>query len=587
LIRRGIAAACLTLLVGCEAVLGVGDTPLETKRVESKGGEAGAAGGAADAGSSGEPSAGGAAAARQTDGRSAAGAVSDTAAGSLLASGGEPAAAQGGASGLAGATLWGESDSAGEAGSSGNPGDVPGATGGSAAEWPGTSTDRVFRVKHPWPRESLGLCVTFELGARREQLTTFWQHAQDLISDTWLRAADIPLSFQGECGPQAAQVQVQLTEVAPSGALDFGYPGEGRQSQVILNASTSDADVLYFIGQVLGFEHEFGRDPYAGPCHACQTSAQCVDPSRSQCLATGYCGAPKDHESIMSAPDCGGLDPTRRFSRWDALGAQRAYGRKMSGLMVGKSDLCWDVPNDSKQVGTQVIGYPCRNGENERWKWTAAPGRAFAHLGVSPQMQPLCARAPGDALPLLTANCDDDDPAQQAVLSDVQLLAEGGLCVAAVRVGEGSQLWVTECGTDNQLEHWTLIEQRIQLAGTNLCITVPDGEAAVGGALELEACDASSLLQVFAFEQGELRFYDDGGDVACFNVLGGQPLPGEMLALWNGCGYGLENEAFVARGTALLHGLCVDFVDSPPGPGARIGTAACTGAATQIWDYHF
>jgi hypothetical protein len=579
-------------LVACQAVLGLEDTVIQTPN--------------GDAGQGGEqpeevaPSHGGIRPGQggQDDGGGANGSLHDQ--GGASGSGAPPSggALETGAGGTSDTGGAGETGGASEAGGTGGTseaggmgGEIP-AEGGTASvrddDWPKHSPDRLFKVSHPWPYSLLTACVrigTSDVAAGE----AFWHRVQAIIEDNWLRAADLALIFEGACDPpESAFFQFNIGD-APGRESELGFPGGGLSRVITLGVTSSDAEVLYAFGRALGFEHEYGRDPYAGRCLACVHDRDCTQPGRPSCLGTGYCGSRSDHESIMAAPDCGGIDPHRVLTHWDVLAAQRAYGRKPAGSLLGSRNLCWNAETGVPATNLRITAWPCLRADNELWH--RQPTGDDVLLQATIATQPFCAAATGagGTRPLLTQSCATTEASQTFQFRSMKLLTLGGLCLTAKSAEAGSELWTTECDTwaHSATADWDFVADRIRLANSNLCLTVRDGTATVDGVIQLEPCDATTPRQKLMLIDSEIRFYGESGGLVCFNVAAGTGIPGERVTLWDGCGFGYENEHFMARGRVEANGRCADMLGETPLIATPIGMTTCDGDASQIWDYYW
>jgi hypothetical protein len=442
-------------------------------------------------------------------------------------------------------------------------------------------------VRHPWPFDWLTACGKIEasdVGAAK----AFWLHVQALIADNWLRAADLALIISEDCLEQYAySFRFNITD-GNGFETGLGYPGGLGMLDITLGVESSDAQVLYAFGRALGFEHEYGRDPYAGSCASCEHHRDCKQPGRTTCLDTGYCGNPAEHESIMAAPDCGGIDAGRRLTPSDVLGAQRAYGRKPAGSLLGARNLCWNAESGIPAANLRITAWPCLRADNELWARVGVEEDDTLQATIAGQ--PFCAAASGSGAirPLLTQSCSPADASKRFQFRGVKLLTMGGLCVAAKAAETGAELWTADCDTwsPSEVADWDLLGNRIRLTGSDLCITARDGAATHGQVLDLELCDAASQRQRLSLQQAEIRYADNAGRVACFNVAGGTGVPGEAITLWGGCNFGFENLKFMARGRIEADGRCAALLGDPVMT-TPIGTSTCDGSTSQIWDYYW
>lgn len=555
-----IVVASVGGLLACETLVGIDET------VVSPDAHAASGGGPHGASGSDHHLAGGNANAPASGGMGGAG--DDSSSGGGVTPGGGA-----GASGGAGAAIAGS-----DAGAAGT---------GASVDTGGETYARTFRVRHPWPLDFVPVCYVASGDVERtahEQ--AFVNRVRTLVESSWAPLIDLTFYGWAECDDPTGLV-LALSATGPM-RVGLGYPGDFAPRIVMLGTeASSDAEILYAFGRALGFEHEFGRHAYAGICSACSDDDDCAGNERKSCLPSGFCGNLADHESIMAAPDCGGIEPIRRLTAWDALGAQRAYGQKHHGALVNRAGLCLNVAQGLPAPGASLIGYPCIGVENDTWGWSSAPAAGEADwLRVTIEDHELCAEVAGvatgdQALPLVSASCSRAVQEQDVKLAAVRWRAMGNMCIAVPTADAGSRLMLSDCGS-SPFERWAMDAGHFELAGSGLCATVVGGLSVLGVPLALAPCDPHAAAQTFKLRRREIQYIDEHGVAACLNVAGGVPAPSSALVLWNGCNLGLENEAFYATGPIEIAGQCLDMLSD-----VYAGVAPCNGSTMQEWDYHW
>lgn len=565
---RSLALPLLaTLPLACQALLSIEDA----ERVRADEGCAGS-----DCASAGE-----APASARGDGGSAGGGTGEPG-----AEGGAPRAEDAGAGGAA-------VSRPAEGGASGQAGET------STGEPLTSSLQRVAKVRFPWPSRLLGVCFRDvdapdapEL-ARRLALR---RRVRELVDGTWARHSGLDFYGFQSCDETELPLQVELTAAAASRS-DVGFAGTWVPRVLTLHVAASEAEILYWFGRALGLEHEYGRSPSYEPCTPCESKAACSDAARPQCLPSGFCGEPSDHASIMSAPSCAGVESTRYFSAWDVMAIQRAYGPKHAGSLVEEGGRCLEVHGGTPAVGSVVDTFAClRSLPNNSWSFAAQPGGTSTSLRVRIGDEDRCAEAsdaPLSSAPLgvLSQPCSPERHGQGARLGPLQLRALGGTCVVAASAQTGARLHIQSCPAlashdEPALDRWQPHGDRIELAGTGLCVAAAGPTPQLGQRLELRACEADAT-QAFGLRDAEIHYLNPQGAGLCWDVLGGAPDPGAELGLWNGCGLQVENNVFYATAPLLVRDGCLEALDQPDHLSRRVGVTSCAATTAQAWDWHW
>jgi hypothetical protein len=439
-----------------------------------------------------------------------------------------------------------------------------------------TLQKRPFQVTHPWPSNAFDVCYVLEA----ETLTpsaaaTLVARVREVVETGWFRYMG-PQKFTygwSPCGDsRGGSLRLHLSDKEPSRAA-LGYPGIFETADITLSTTVSDAEISYYFGRMLGFEHEYGYERAPGGCIACGQDQDCAFANGLSCLTGGFCGYAEDHESIMAAPGCSGIEPTRRFTPWDIFGAQRSYGTKAAGALVNANGSCLNVPNSLLDDPTYLVQYPCFGVANDSWSTTNDGLRS--RLSVVMQGQTRCLEATPSGLAVSSA-CDTNEPAQNVELTNLRWRGIGGLCVSATSAQPQGAIQVAACGTNPAREHWDVHGGQFRLAATELCATV---QSSASAPLALEECDSASDRQKFQLESGWIVSQGRG----CLHVSGGLPIEGSPLGVWPYCGADIMNEKFFFTASVQLgDGGCLDLA-----PGWQIGVGNCSGASRQTWDHYW
>jgi hypothetical protein len=469
---------------------------------------------------------------------------------------------------------------------------------------PVTLFDRVFRVRYPWPNLLIRVCyrVLDDQQPNDGAKDLLVSRTRTLFESTWQRYANLQWDGWEECSDSSDPILLKLTSLQPSHS-EPGFPGIGKVREVTLNYSASDAEILYVLGRALGFEHEYGRPSASETCTRCDDNPQACSglPQRPLCLPSGFCGNPADHESIMQAPDCGGIELIRRLSPWDVAGVQRAYGRKPRQSLVTSSGYCIESP--SEQPGTAAATWWCLDADNLRTE--IRPGASpheFDGIAVTVHGESRCfAAAEPPSTAVTTEVCDRSSERQAVSFWNTRLRGMGGICVVAEQPTPGAALVTQDCeAADPLTSRFEAKHGRIRLSETDLCIGYVDQAPRPGAPLVLLPCDGSSPQQVFEFSAGLFI----AGEL-CAAIAGGVPDTERQVVLWDGCAAFPveENQRFFLSGSVLLGsgtsssarpedgpkqmpaGRCL--VPEGAGPGSGVKVDECNARGTQEWDYYF
>jgi hypothetical protein len=297
-------------------------------------------------------------------------------------------------------------------------------------------------------------------------------------------------------------------------------------------------------------------------------------------MPSGFCGNPLEHESIMAPPVCGQIESIRPFSPWDIAGARWTYGQKPTGSLVSALG---DCANFGGFGNTAYLSF-CQGFDTDALELRFATTETeFDGFGSMYEPYPICLMVDSTTTdsPVISADCDNTNPAQNLTMKDVRLRGLGGLCVVAAQSSAGTELTVATCGTVPRmyLERWTVEQNRLRLSGTNLCATVKDNNVYVGASVILEECGSSPEYQTLRMRAGRIQVKGH-----CFDVAGGIPVANKPIILWNSCSFQLDNDDFYLSGAVTTSPNRCLTVNTSDG---RLWSSACNDGLNQEWDYHF
>ncbi|HVW26533.1 MAG TPA: hypothetical protein VHC69_14290 [Polyangiaceae bacterium] len=457
---------------------------------------------------------------------------------------------------------------------------------------------RFFQATHVWAND-LKVCFRLD-GASSlpedvvQARLAFGNHAGELLQTNWARYIPLRISWLGTCPSTATTVEITVTDSAPSSAA-LGDPGN-HTSAITLNASASDAEVLHVLGRMLGFQNEYGLERAPGPCVECSRDEQCTFGTNLSCLSDGFCGWKGDHESIMAAPGCAGIEPGRRLTAWDIAGAQRAYGRKAAGAIVDRLGYCLDDPASSVIDNQALVLWPCYGLSNDTWAWNAGTTPLESHLLVcNVANQNRCVAisetvADAQTSPAVASTCDRSSAAEDFQFPSSRIRALGGLCVIAASVAPDALLTTAECGTVSAArERWVVNEGQTRLAGTSLCAAVRSAPGVAGTELALAECATpdAAVMQNFVPGSGIYAGHLLWGEY-CVTMDADSADGGGRIELAQSCVTNDETQIFFLSGpiAAPRAGRCL--TSSPDEtPELWAGATPCDGSPEQEWDYYW
>jgi hypothetical protein len=438
---------------------------------------------------------------------------------------------------------------------------------------------------------------------------------ETLLQDTWARATNLEF-YSFECPTTAGHVDTSRVNPIPlqvtfttkdvdAEPLTDAVTGIGKHGAVDAFRSdlhvdwkgllSRDPDALRTIlretGQVLGLRYEWFRDttfakaPNACPGDLMPQSA----PSWTPPLYSFY-----DFYSVTDrcTPTCAtrpGLSPG------DVVGAQKLYGTKPIGALLSYRAGC--AGSDNPSDGAPVLSFPCRRTDTQKWsRPSSATWPAFEDT-VSGQHR--CMSVSGNAVssgftPVLSKPCDQST-GQRFELNNVEWRGEGNMCVTLT----GTEVTLDFCD-GSKAQQWNFFDvnpsteptwDMIQSAQTGECVTMPRDPSVdqtppvppAGDAL-LAPCSATNPRQHFVYLDGGFIQYGS----LCLDVLGGEPVPGEHIGLWSGCGSPVTfNSQFFISGQIKALGQCLSMRPKAGFIG-EVGVEPCApGNHDQFWEFHF
>jgi hypothetical protein len=410
---------------------------------------------------------------------------------------------------------------------------------------------------------------------------TYKQWMREAIEDTWGRYTMLRFVNWGDCpsnDDSAMSGWVAVTWGNLNNTTIGWKSNTWTRMGLIQPTDTSDATKTAFqgtvrheMGHALGFQHELDRTD----AHGTDSPADC----RYGINANGTIYTPNDPASIMNFTYCG--EAHGQLSPWDIIGAQKAYGRKWAGEIVGLGGRCVNVPDS--QVDQPLIAYDCYGGPNDTWSRLSGGATAFrTNLRSNTYLAPDSPVNPWGT----TVRASTSREGAWS-LQSVQWRAFGEMCVAVAAAETGQDLILRKCDPNDASELWNFDNTpHIQLAGTNLCVNAWGGSDASGTALKLYPC-GNYDNEAFTFATSVIKYHD-----ACFNVLGGSPDEGARVALW-ACHLPPSadvNDLFHLRGRVVspASGQCLDMAGGVSSNGVPIDIYPCvSGAPNQEWDIYF
>lgn len=353
----------------------------------------------------------------------------------------------------------------------------------------------------------------------------------------------------GVCMPDAVD-QSDIGKVASA-------PTAMRLNWLAINSATdpnNTLNLLHEFGHALGFSHEWLRSSVPG----------------------NTLGTEDDGRSIMH------YGPNT-LSAWDILGIQKAYGRKPTGSVVGRSGQCAGVYNASTAAGTAIVGTFCSGSPattflRESGTYHMRNGLANRCLNIQTAVGPNA---------LISWDCTSTNN-EDFVFQDVEWRAMGNMCVhrngslLELRecTGGAEQKWrfFTTTGGGATTPYWQII------ANNGDCVEAQTTSGAIGEQLRVRTCSSTNTKQRFRFPGlGRVTYESNQG--LCLNVSGGRAVNSNIV-LWNDCssspGY---NSQFYLSGQ--LKAPSANYCMWSGGRSTQLSMSTCSSSPSQRWDYYF
>jgi hypothetical protein len=359
--------------------------------------------------------------------------------------------------------------------------------------------------------------------------------------------------------------------------------------------------ILREMGHILGFPYEWARPPTPTPP---ATPTPCPvdlpkDPAVSWLQRPSVAGSSslEDYGSVMDR--CTPVQNTRPgLSPGDVVGAWQLWGKKIEGSVVGYRGFCPYIdllPADGggytvAPIGSKVITYPCRGGQNATWKHTDTANRFESFLTGPPRCWAVRDNIVSSTTytDVLNNACDQSE-GQLFPVTNVEWRAAGNMCVAAVN----GRLQLAICdGSPNQL--WTffdadpatpLLYSQIHSVGTGDCVATQGSFARPGEDLVLNTCSPTDTRQQFIFPgQGVISHPVNN---LCVNVKGGSIAADTAIQLTDKCNQIRYPIQFYVSGAFSSLGQCLSSRTTAEGGGIAVVEPCDSAAPQQFWDFHF
>jgi len=291
---------------------------------------------------------------------------------------------------------------------------------------------------------------------------------------------------------------------------------------------------------------------------------------------------------------CGTNSNPGVLSPGDVIGAQAAYGRKATGSIVTPGGTCADVYGGFSDPGTPIITYACLSQFNDTWFQMRDNGADVLQANF-PGSVARCLNVSGGVFtpgtPVISWTCDGG---QNEVFgfSNNEWHGMGNMCATAAGTSAGSAIVMQPCNSNNIVgQRWAFRQtgtpgktRIISLPFSNqLCVSAATAAGSLGEQLSLQPCNTSDSRQSFTLPgQGILGFGS-----FCANVLGGAPVSGSPIGLWNGCANTPRpyNAQFSIFGHVDVAGACIDS-SNPNQVTVQSCELTTTSTSPQSWEYY-
>jgi hypothetical protein len=438
-----------------------------------------------------------------------------------------------------------------------------------------------------WPDGVIPVCFEDFTSTQRTAM-------RRLIETHWEGAANVTFTGWSFCPSTKPADTVAISVNTGLSGLGLSTIGKANDGFVQFKSDTpSTKTTVHEFGHTLGFDEENAS-----------TTAPCPNTSTGTSLEWQNDVA----NSVMTQTAC--LAAFNGLSAWDTMGVRRFYGQRQGGSLVGIEGRCVRMPFD--EFGTVIKALDCGGGgaTSERGiQWRRLSPYSNLLITMDQLIENACLAENTDVTPdangfrpLTARACDAASAVQNFQFIGVEWRAMGNMCVAADGTSAGSKLSLRTCGGARQ--QWVFFDKlpatspirsasagRIQLAGTSMCVNVPDDNPAPGAELTLASCTTPGVsAQTFTFFNGFISHKNRNGGPTCMNVSGGRTTSGSRIIMWNGCSSVSPpnfNEQFTVRGRITRGANCVNLSGGSPAHNKSIGTAPCaaTPAANEVFEY--
>lgn len=397
----------------------------------------------------------------------------------------------------------------------------------------------LYQAARKWPGGVVNVCFgRCETDDTAETCTAARSTAKSRLLNQWGRYSQLEFRGWNDCssepyGTTLGTIKLVLQTKSGGGHTYLSYrdstgalkteelPGYSatRETTSFVGNRNINSLLLHEIGHALGFLHEYARSD---------------DPSGSACGSFGNSSGTKltsyyDANSVMDySYACNSKD--LGLSPGDVEGVQSAYGRPISGRIVGHNNECLKWGSDDV-----VTSAPCK-ANYSRFQWD--------RFGQDHYIK----TADGKFLRL-----DSDGVLRTQIF-----------------------------GSPRAQFGWRNFELR---SLGNLCTSSPDSSPAVGDLAELQKCTGASSQRWTPYwsSSSTVQFKNNADPAMCLIIPNATAFDGKRVEV-GACG-GAPSNFSIRWGTQdLLFGnMCVDIVGKRPQAGAGLELKACSNAAGQNW----